>query len=844
MSIRGISYEPHRREAHLIAGEASTFVGPGSLQYTTSAGTVAAATYQTQNTDVFLKITPRFKDNLATVGKHGNGQVEVDLNTGAIRMPASSGAFVKSNFMVDVLATNKFIGDDFRTSIRVHLHRSIRRIWLSPERITVRFFTSDPVDGGKHVGRFAVRAEFDDGTVGDISTMDGIQQWTTPADISISKGVVDIAATTATTSTVSVVVLGQTASGTVEREADWTGAQPSLPVALRRSPVGPLNLSPTVAPSTADVPNVLFISEGYESAEQPLFEQFVRSLVGSIRMDPLASPFNGLSNSMGFWSVFKPCVAGRAGVSIATEVYTHGPPGPSGAMRMALMPLVEDIEFTGSNAIWTIGQLIHAVGLPMPLHALRSDDQLRDEWLATVDQDPRPHLPAPPVPPPPGVISNTYSLFDEWRSLATRGLVDMIDSPLGVEVGELRPDHRAHRMHLHDDRLSRARLNQLFSSFTSPTEPMVGTLWQQTPLSSSHSAELVCIVLNTPGEEAKRPGAFFCSGGKRGQVTASSTTGRRYLLVPPVPERTASSMHAGLVVQQLAQAFTIGSEHGGDMSAPNEELINAMSFDRRTNTQLEIAFGIMSPGTGVGNDIRWRWHRIEEAAMLTDKPVSIGATTWAVRVRMGEASVFIVDAPVHLRRRRVGESLSAPAFMTKTFWVKHAQGDIIELEDRNTPFNHPAAFTMSMGHLFKGDIIYMPNLLPGIPFPPLAIQPRELVSGLIRAQISSTGLPLTPHPMRKDDRLDQIPNLPSTTTLALPANFSGRFWTSIVGLYGGGEDTHLGVFHPTGHCRMRETVGDGVRAFCAVCAYQLIDQINPQLHGSFDRWYEKRYPGP
>lgn len=839
MPITGITYETGRREAHLIANHAPSFISANSLMFQQAGGTGTARAYMLANTDVALTIKSRFKDTRGVFGKHGNGQVEVDLLSGEVTMPFSLGRFRPANFMIDVEARNLGTAEVFRTSVRVHLHRSIKRIWLSPEKLTVRVF-GGPMAGGAAVGRFALRAEFDDDTVGDITTMSSVQ-WTTPPDISIVNGLVNISGTTASSTVISAFVPGlPLVDAIVEREQDWTGTQPPLHVDLVEPNSTPSGAMPFSGVAFRDQPNILFLSEGYEASEQGRFDAFVRSLVRHFKTDPLASPFRRLSEACLFWSAFRPCVPGRAGVSIATEVFTVGLSDGSGAFALDLVPTPEDIDRVGPSGIWSMEQLIHAVGLPMPIddpvHTLRTDDIILSEWKATLPDDPSPHL---------GVNSSGVSIISDWRKLATRGLMDLVDSPFGTEVGRLQPAHPAHRMDLSGDRLMRGRLDLLLSATTSTQGFVLNTVWTTPaipPNFTMGNADLVCFVLPTIGDEAKQDGALFCSSDKTTRAKPDVAGSHRYLLVPHPPPFQADPAHAGIIARQIAQCFTLGSERGIRRGSPDPALAATIQ-DERTNLQLESALTFV-PGTGAGDDIRWRWHRIEAAAMLAQAPVQLTPTTWDVTVRPGQGAVFQLDFPVHLRIRRRGLPLRNSPFLSPPLWVIGINGDRITIKDVATPFTYPftriIATNLLATSLGPEDVMYTPSLSQ-TPTPFLPFKHREILSDTIRAHISSTGLPLTPHPMDTDRQIDQIPQLVGWSGFA---KFNKKFLTRIVGLYGGGEDLHLGVFHPTGHCRMRDPTAVPMHSFCAVCIYQLIDQIDPQQHGTFDKQYELMYPKP
>src|SRR5262245_11304966 len=130
--------------------------------------------------DVTLTFTPLFKGTVQGnefVG-HQNG-ITVNRGTGFVRVDAAIGVNVKHNFIIEVEARNDGGGrQTFRETIRVHVHGSVTQVWLTPNQLTVR-----PISGpGEHVitaYRFALRAQFDDGLVGDLT--DGHEVfWTEP----------------------------------------------------------------------------------------------------------------------------------------------------------------------------------------------------------------------------------------------------------------------------------------------------------------------------------------------------------------------------------------------------------------------------------------------------------------------------------------------------------------------------------------------------------------------------------------------------------------------------------------------------------------------------------------
>src|SRR5262249_45359075 len=100
MPINGILYENNRPEVHRIAGFPQSFINRNSLFFFTPTGAQAAHLYMAANTDVVLRIMPRFKDTQGVPGKHSDGRVEIDLATGEVIVLGASPASARPNFII------------------------------------------------------------------------------------------------------------------------------------------------------------------------------------------------------------------------------------------------------------------------------------------------------------------------------------------------------------------------------------------------------------------------------------------------------------------------------------------------------------------------------------------------------------------------------------------------------------------------------------------------------------------------------------------------------------------------------------------------------------------------
>jgi hypothetical protein len=93
---------------------------------------------------------------------------------------------------------------------------------------------------------------------------------------------------------------------------------------------------------------------------------------------------------------------------------------------------------------------------------------------------------------------------------------------------------------------------------------------------------------------------------------------------------------------------------------------------------------------------------------------------------------------------------------------------------------------------------------------------------------------------------DQTPDLDPRAVLANVPDKVNPFWLGArqwIGAFDGGVTFSCGVFHPSNQCMMNNH-HELTATFCWVCAYLLVDAIDPSLHGDIDNWYSPGYIGP
>jgi hypothetical protein len=447
-----------------------------------AAGTVHfARDYLNQFADVTLTFTPLFKGTAQGsefIG-HQNG-ITVSRTAGVVRVNAAIGINVKHNFIIEVEARNVGREGTFREAIRVHVHASVTQVWLTPDQLTVRP-TNGPGEQIVSTYRFAVRAQFDDGLVGDLTDGHGVT-WSEPGGhVNASDGRILLLAGDRPGDTFPVRAtlpssLGgaSTPAGPSIRIESALSAQ-ATPPRMTRVAGGGLPSAATVEDSL----NVLLVSSGFK--DKGAFDRIVARLVHHLTTNKLTKPFDLLSGRMRFWKLF--LAAEGVGTSIRSEVVVHHMDSPLGFLPHARpIPAVRrppaDPAPPEAPAPWDLSNLLYAVGLPV-----RGDDApertpalLKDEWRQLLQTDPSPNI-------------KDDGLVSQWKGLARRTLIDEVDDGFpGLSLGAIpaASSRNTTFLGLHPSRagssgdMVRDVLGTLGSaSMTLPDGRPIGTLWRE-----------------------------------------------------------------------------------------------------------------------------------------------------------------------------------------------------------------------------------------------------------------------------------------------------------------------------------------------------------------------------
>jgi hypothetical protein len=297
--------------------------------------------------------------------------------------------------------------------------------------------------------------------------------------------------------------------------------------------------------------------------------------------------------------------------------------------------------------------------------------------------------------------------------------------------------------------------------------------------------------------------------------------------VPPVDIAAASGWElASTAAHECSHAFGLLDEYGSGGSRqypiPKDDAL-------KTVGNLEPVRALGGAGSLDGAKIKWLWPRISHAGVLASPPVSQGGGIFRVVLQPGHGAPFKTGDIARLRLRPLPEH---PELST-VLHVTGVAGDEIQVTRGAAPVFVP-------GDWPKGSVLLVPVPDPAGP----AGSFLPLVAPQVRDHVTATHKPLNgppPSPQSMcDDRTGfiQVPvNLPAGLKPPKTKAF-------IVGIYEGGDEYDLDVFHPAGMCKMRSqsTSCLGLTRFCQVCRYLIVDVADPSKHGDLDAFYAKEYP--
>lgn len=476
MPIKRIFWDGNTgRDIHVLRGGVTRDLTHQSLRFVQDDGTARgvfffADDYLVQVADVTLTFTPLFKHSPAGDDFVGdkNG-ITVNKITGVVTVEAAIGINVVHNFIIEVEAKNDHDARVFHEKIRVHVHGSLVQAWLTPDRLTLRpFDTFGPVINT--IYRFSVRAQFDDGTIGDLTDGHGVT-WSAPGGhIDPATGKITIQSGDSDGLTFPVTATLPADFGGASTPADpkvriangfaHQATPPALTIIAGGAMPGPT--------AVEDGLNVLLLSDGFGSGDQGSFDTIADHFVHHLKTNQLTKPFNLLAGRMNFWKLFIP--ADQVGISISSEVFLQGIHPYAKAIPPALKPPA-DPPAPQPPAPWQLPHVVYAVGLPVPGDEARTPVLLKQEWATLLQTDPSSHI--------------ADDVVNDWKKMARRTLLEERDGFPGLSMGATpaASERDTTFLHLHPQRagiqLVRAVLATLGStSATLADGRNVGILWK------------------------------------------------------------------------------------------------------------------------------------------------------------------------------------------------------------------------------------------------------------------------------------------------------------------------------------------------------------------------------
>jgi hypothetical protein len=783
-------------------------------------------------------VLPSFKPHFTGAPDNPNLGVSVNTSTGevtaAAQNPPSRPQLPDFNFLMT--ARQVLVGSQSETMIRIHIHDSIKKIWLTPKTLTVHQDADN--------ARLTVLALFGDDTVGDITEWPQLNY-----DVPSLSGMPDAARR------LKVLNTGETFKGEAEPFGGRLWARPPPPgddnpnpsfdvTVTLKSSSPPIDLSATakvfVKPSWIDLAkdaktivewvagpfkfnpndfdsekpdciksvfgraNVLFVSDGFTS-ESDFRQKVVKLTVNELRTEPDHEPFKVLSKSINYWAVFVPST--DEGISILGD-------NEISSTRRSLVADTAPLPAPPAQPQWAIGNMIHEAGLPLPHDAPVASEA---DWPAS-----RTSL----FDIPPGVSVNKQALSD-WNDLKQRTLLNERDTAFGMAHYD-RPRASGQGLGseehlLHDPRrISVASIQDFVENLQFSGFP-IGANWEQ----SKPDFGRVCFACRSDRTGGTAVDNYFTAS--TGQAAGADVTLSTIAGTDVTPDRLnlQITIYASVVSHEFGHALHLGDEYGGnDKYDPN---IHPIPSD--PNLQPDT---LLFPLSSNADKIKWLWPRVSKAGVLDGPPDFQGdpdPVQFLVRLRKGDGKPFAKGDLVRIRESPVRRGASSDPFAGILLQIDlPVTGDVISVTYVEPSGPH---VDLSLFNPSKTLILICTSIQPKTEF--LLVSRR-----ILNVMIDRNG-PLTM------PRAGQPCVVGTGSTVMSPKDLpklsnGPKNSADIVGLYEGGGHHDCGVFRPAGRCRMRSGFNATI-PFCHVCRYLIVDAVDPTKHGDLDsKLYDKVYP--
>jgi hypothetical protein len=632
--------------------------------------------------------------------------------------------------------------------------------------------------------------------------------------------------------------------------------------------------------------NFLFISEGFKQEEEPYFNAIVDNFLHRLKTDSHNHPYHILSESMNFWKAFIP---GReSGINVDYEVIdldegetvmplTSSYIGPEFEMPTTFSPQITNDLFSHN---WGRNQVFLYFGLPVLSLKDKSTSEIKVFWKSYSS------LPASLIDEIDG------DLIDDWKKYATRRLLEKHDTAFQTSIGgrtKIMYDFRIQNNDKYKLAFSRERaLNNWLTTLQYDKNVImnVGSVFDintvaDTNLRLGKDFENVVIIINSDfGRSANYLGYLF-SGTHESKTKYHS--GFTFDIEPVIGKgsraiiklsniedgvdledglKSSSAYHT--LIHEMSHSLGLSDEY----SEPNISR-KSFLFQKPLDTDSEtsnanIQYVAELNGKNANNPIdpvkiKWRWHRIKKSAII--QQINEVGNLLELVFTNTSLKKFEKDEILFLRFR----DSQNPLKRTITF-SENAINANLSPELQITEVINP--LTVRVKFVTQSDSVHTLAILNKFRFGCVAYVPinlvqqdigndttkefgkyAEFVTRKVLKRLISDKFPLTgkdfPPPQGTGDTRkfnyenDQIASVEVIKEVLF--FFKCRKQSSKpIGLYVGGEAKHYGVYHPTGHCMMRNSHSSSA-AFCPVCRYILTDMIDPTKHPEVDDLFVKEY---
>jgi hypothetical protein len=825
MAVKGIFWFPEsERDIHVLAGQQTRRLDDSLKIFGDMAPDgVSAPNYLLLDPNVTLTFNALFKGAPQALGLH------VDTQTGQVTVDANLPTPRKNNFIIEVTVADPSGPFSATETVRVHVHQSVQSVALTPPMLTVRPSALPVANPETTNYRFTVRATFDDGTMGDLTT-DHSVTWSPDTNVNGFGRIIIAPANNAgdalnITATLPPELGGKTAQAKVTVGTPWSD-EPAMPSA-GIIPGG--GWPGTTLPEQA--PNILLMCDGFLGSDDSAFEQIAAQMVEFVKTDTVVRPYDLLCTSMNFWCVSMP--AADRGISIRCEVY------PLDSKNVWRVPLAVKPPASGN---WGAIHLIYAAGLPVPadMSPAKSPAALRSEWSTLL-----------PAPIPANAVSD--DLIADWQKRGKRGFVDEIDGFPGLSYGQppaANYNSDVPLLDLHDGRVGRSGMNSFFNALQSDDNVSIGasnlgTIWAAARGTFPFdNADLIVILSAYPGGRPANYTGYVAMATKTGNFPIPATPvagGSNFQAQFAAPPSSVDEDASRTMAHELGHSFGLGDEY-----VDSNTVFPGTSSDLTNFANLQFLDYPASAGSPPidGSLIRWNWRRARKAAVVSGAPASGSAPgSFSIPVVLGHELQFQPGDVLLLRLRTPGKMIESSDQVTELELDKALQ--VLSRGDSAVVVTGTAGSAVSLADLqpfTPGSTLYMPVPVPADTPQPTGTYAR-MVAKNVENLITSSNKPLYIRPPNQiRDESVQHPKLDGLAPSLPGRPFCFKAKPSIIGLYEGGATYAHKVFHPAGaHCTMRTNLTSG-SPFCAVCRFIMVELIDPFKHFEIDRDYDDIYP--